>query len=477
MNNDTQKYGAKTNALKTIMDKVYFHRLPSYGNSIFFSLGFLALTCLVVLVASGAVLAFMGQNWWLKDAWGIYFRSIHLWTVQAFIAILVLHIIVGFLTSGYRPPRRMVWVFGSIIFVLALIQTEFGYGLRGDFESQYRAVSGADFWNGAHLGYWLNPLNYTQTMVLHISIIPLAIFFIFIFHYILEHTYGVSKPLKKEPAFKEVPADHKILFIRGGVLVTLILIMAFFFHSPYVPAVRISDITQQNPNLVAKTMLQEFKHTSDTATYFDSINPYTFDTRKVYITTPYKQVMLGNQNNNALTVFNSATPIQQQTYLQQAEQYVSATSTQVGNTTSTANPVIAIINTLMSISKNGLYETIISQENPSINNTYTLRFLNDMGVLDAKAESLNMDTAQWGMAKDETGKILSLPPGSWWLLPIGIINSSFNLLENDKGDQIAGEILGFILLIFILFPYIPYLNRIPEKLNLARFIQREPKEK
>ncbi len=470
-------YGPSSNAFKTIIDKVYIHKVPSYGNKIFFSLGFLALTCLLLLVVTGTTMAFMGQTWWLANPWGIYFRSVHLWTVQAFMVILILHIIVGFSTSGYRPPRRMVWVFGATIFALALIQTEFGYGLRGDFSSQYRAVSGADFWNGAHLGYWLNPLNYTQTFVLHISIIPLTIFFLFILHYILEHAYGLSKPFNKDVPYREVKANHAMLFIRGSVLVVSILVLALFFHSPYVPPVRVANIANQNPNLVAATLLQEFNRTSDTATYLDSIDPYTFDTRKVYVTTPYLQFMINSENNNAWTAFASSTEAQKKIYLEQAKQYVATVSTSTNAFPDTINPIISMINTLMPMAKSGLYQSLLNQENPTINFTYSLRFLNDMDVLDAKAVSLNMSTEKWGMAKDENQvNGFALPPGSWWLLPLGMINSAFNLLNNPKGDQIAGEILGTFLLLFIIFPYLPYSDRLPRLLHLASIIQKDPDE-
>lgn len=467
------QYSPRTNAFKTLIDKVYFHRLPSYGNKIFYSLGFMALTCLVILVVTGITMAFMGQTWWLTNPWGIYFRSIHLWTVQAFIAILVLHILVGLTTSGFRAPRRMVWVFGALIFCLVLIQTEFGYGLRGDFSSQYRAVSGADFWNGTYLGNWLNPLNYTQVFALHTAIIPIAILVLFIAHYLLEHTYGIARPYRKDIPYKMVPANHKILFIRGGVLVALILTLAFLFHSPYVPPVTIAGVAQQNPSLVATTLLTEFDHTSGTATYFDSIDPYTFDTRQVYVAVPYTQYLANDRRPNAWTAFEQESATAQQTNIQEAEQYAIATNT--GSFASTTNPVIVMLNTLMPIVKSGLYESLLNQENPSTNNTYTLRFLDDTRALHAKAASLNMDTAQWGMTKDETGSILNLPPGSWWLAPLGMLNSTFNFLSNPYGDRDAAFILGIAMLIFILFPYIPYLNRLPEKLHIAPFIWKERK--
>ena len=472
---DPTEYGPRTNAFKTLREKIYFHRLPSYGNRIFYSLGFMALTCLLLLTITGITMGFMGQTWWLFSPWGIFVRSIHLWTVQAFIFILILHVLVGFSTSGFRAPRRMVWVFGAIIFALVLIQTEFGYGLRGDFASQYRAISGADFWNGTYLGYWLNPLNYTQTFIIHVAIIPLTIFFLFLAHYLIEHTYGIAKPYRKDISYKMVPADHRVLFIRGGALVTLIITLAFFFHSPYVPAIRIADVAKKDPNLVATTLLADFDHTSDTATYFDSIDPYTFDTRTVFVTTPYEQVAsLDRHTPDAWTIFKQSSTTARQAYIAQAKQYA-ARDMLVQHTASSTNPVIAMIGTLIPMAKNGIYESLLDQENPSINYTYSLRFLKETGVLHAQASALNMDTAQWGMVKDETGSVWKLPPGSWWLAPLGLVNTAFNLLNNSYGDRDAALILGFILLVFILFPYIPYLNRLPELFPIAPLIQGERK--
>jgi hypothetical protein len=422
------------NAFKTLRDKIYIRELPSYGNKIFYSLGFLTLTSLIFLIGSGIVLAFMGQSWWLFSSWGIYARSVHLWSVQAFIALMLLHILIGFLTSGFKPPRRMVWVFGATIFCLALIQTEFGYGLRGDFSSQFRAVSGADFWNGSYLGHWLNPLSHTQAFALHVAIIPIIILGLFVLHYILEHAYGISKPYRDDIAYTMVPADHAAMYRRGGTLAVCILVLAFFFHSPYVPAATIAGTATQNPQLLAATLHQEYERTSDTAIYLDSIDPYTFDTRQVYVLGPYARLMPAS---------------------------------------TTTDPAVMIA-TIIPAAQSGLYEAVVRAED-SDNDTYVLRLLSDMGVPETVASTLNMDTLQWGMTKDETGSVTKLPPGSWWFVPLALLNSAFNLPANPNGDRIAAEVLGLIMLLFITFPYIPYLNRLPELLRLAPLIWRTHK--
>lgn len=422
------------NALQVLKDKLYIHTLPSYGNKIFYGLGFLTLTSLVLLVITGLVLAFMGESWWLGSPWGIYARSVHLWSVQAFIAFMILHMLVGFTTSGFKPPRRFVWVLGALIFCLALIQTEFGYGLRGDFSSQFRAVSGADFWNGAYLGWWLNPLNHAQAFALHVAIIPLVILVLFFIHYLLERTYGIAKPYRSDVSYRMVAADHTVMYVRGVILAIAIVVLAYLFPSPYVPPLRIADVARQDPALVAATLGAEYDRSSDTATYLDSINPYSYDTQQVYVFVPYTMIVGG-----------------------------------------TATDSSAMIQALMPAVQSGLYESVVSGEDPAANDTYTLRLLNDMGALEAKAGTLNFATEQWGMAKDENGHLAAFPPGSWWFMPLALLNSAFDLPNNDNGDRIAAEALGLIMLLLITFPYIPYLNRLPELLHLAPLIWREPR--
>ena len=132
-----------------------------------------------------------------------------------------------------------------------------------------------------------------------------------------------------------------------------------------------------------------------------------------------------------------------------------------------------MINAIMPVVKSGLYESILSTKDSD----YTLRFLSDLHVLSKKALAINMATAQWGMSREETGSLLKLPPGPWWFAPIGLINSTFNLLDNKHGDRIAGQILAALMFMFIFFPYIPFINRIPKYLPFAPFIWRVPIEK
>ena len=66
--------------------------VPAYANRFFYSLGFLSMTCFVILVATGVVMVAYGPDWWLTSGTGKYFRSVHLWATQAFVLFIILHL-------------------------------------------------------------------------------------------------------------------------------------------------------------------------------------------------------------------------------------------------------------------------------------------------------------------------------------------------------------------------------------------------
>ncbi len=454
----------KQGIVGAVMKALYIEEVPSYGNTIFYSLGFLALTCLALLIATGTVMVFFGSNWWLTARWGIFFRSVHLWAAQAFFLIIILHILVVFSTSGFKAPRRFIWVLGATTFILAFMEAEFGYGLRGDFSSQYRALQAADFWNGAYLGRFVNALNYAQVYGLHIIDIPLAIFALIFIHYLLVKAKGIAKPYRQDFPYTMEKANHVKLFLRGGTLAALIVVLAVVFPSPFLEPATIGSVAEDNSPLIAQTLMQEFTRTSDTANYMDSIDPYTYDTREVYVTVPYEDYIAATGGIDELAAFAAEDPSAQQADIALATSYFSGGAP--ATTSTAADPLIAAVNSLVAMAKSGLYGSVIDGENQAIRPTYSLRFLADTGILDDEASQLHITTDQWGMLREENGAV---PPGAWWLAPLGILDHT--VLANDpNGDRDGAMILGLLAMIFILFPYIPYLNRLPEKLHVAERI-------
>jgi Cytochrome b(N-terminal)/b6/petB len=458
----------KPASLPKILGSLMIQEVPSYGNKIYHSLGFLSMTSFLILFISGLVLVLYGQAWWLTTRAGLYFRSIHLWAVQAFILFICLHLLIVFLTSGYKPPRRLTWVIGALMMFLVLMEAELGYGLRGDFSSQWRVLQAADLYNGSGLGRLINNLNYGQIYGIHVVLIPLTILGLLFLHYLLVKVHGITMPYKPEVKIRTVKVNHRLLFLRGAVLAAVILILAKILPSPFIMPTSIQDVAKDDPSLVAATVVKELSHTSDTATYLDNIDPYTYDTAQVYIIKPYQQLVQTQSSIDALAAYQNQNQTTEQNELQGAEDYFSNNGQLNSND---QNPVIAISSALTTMAQSGLYEAALQKQiSQGDDRTYVTRFLSDTGVMDAKAQDLKMTTDQYGMLREEKGV---LPPGAWWLAPLGLLDHT--ILANDVNqDRDGAEILGLLVLLLIAFPYIPYLNRLPEKIGLDKFIWKEP---
>jgi ubiquinol-cytochrome c reductase cytochrome b subunit len=443
--------------------------VPKYGNKFFYSLGFLSMIAFMILVVTGTIMTIFGPSWWLTNGLGVYTRSVHLWATQAFVIFILLHLLVVFFTSGFKKPRRLSWMLGVLMLFIVIAETEFGYVLRGDYSSQWRSLQGADFYNGAGLGNLLNPLNQSQIFGIHVVVVPLVLIGLLFFHYLLVRVLGIAKPYRKEIQVKTVPANHGVLFIRGGLAVATVLLLAFLFPSPYIKPTTIQTIAQDDPLLFGKTVTSEFDLSSNTATYMDNIDPYTFNTRQVYIDIPYQeyyQVQQGTQAN-ALAAFNAESSRVQQQQLKEAEDYFTKDDTQAQKPSS---PVMTVVADLTTMAQVGLYE-------PSLSNaafaahiqpaTATDRFLSDTGVLSDEATILGITTDQYGMVREEKGKT----PGAWWLLPIGLLNHTV-LASDNNGDRDGALIFGSLLLTMLAFPFIPYVNQLPDKMKVYKLIWR-----
>ncbi|HEU4966386.1 MAG TPA: cytochrome b N-terminal domain-containing protein [Candidatus Saccharimonadales bacterium] len=455
--------------LGTAFQSIMIKDVPSYGNKLFYSLGFLSMTSFLVLIITGTIMALNGPTWWLTSSLGGYLRSVHLWATQAFVLFILLHLLVVFFTSGFKKPRRLTWVLGVLMLFTVLVETEFGYVLRGDYSSQWRSLQGADFYNGSGLGKLINPLNFLQIYGIHIVVIPLTLLGLLGLHYLLVRVLGIAKPYRKDVAVKTVPANHRILFVRGGVLVGLIMLLAIFLPSPYIKPTTIESIAQDAPALMGRTLVSEFDYSSDTATYLDNIDPYNFDTRAVFVAAPYAQ-LLQAQNGAAdqMAVFAHEPVAVQKQQVRDASQYYAADSPDAKN--APHSPVMTVVAQLTAMAQAGLYEPALNAQDGVKGATYVARFLSDTGVLEDKATVLAITTDQYGMVREESGRT----PGAWWLAPIGLLNHT--VLANDSnGDRDGAIIFGSLLLTMMAFPFIPYLNQLPDKLKVYKLIWRQSK--
>jgi len=452
---------------------------PHYANRFFYSLGFLAATSFAMLIVTGVVEVFFGASWWLTNPVGVYFRSLHLWSTQAFIVFIILHLVVVFSTMGYRGPRRITWVFGVLMFFFALIETELGYALRGDFSTQWRALQGADFFNGSGLGWWINPLNELKVFGIHVAIVPLVIIALLSIHYALVRFLGIATPPRPDAEFRVEKANHVALFLRGGVTVVVIVLLAAFLPSPYLKPVSVAEVAKSDPNLVAQTIVGEFGRLEQigkdpdgrdlTTGYSDNIQPYIYDTRAVYVDEPWKQVVAAGQAPDDLAAIEALPAGDQKKLVDGAIDFFGDNK---GGVKEADDRLVGVAKRLTAVAASGWYDSALKGMGQPGDSTYQLRFLADLGILEDKADKLHMLTEQWGMLREEEGG----RPGPWWLAPIGLLNKTI-LANDDNGDRDGAYILGILVLILAALPFIPGVNRIPVALRLFAIFQRKPKPK
>jgi len=472
---------------------------PHYANRFQYSLGFLAAICFTLLILTGVIEVFFGADWWLTNPVGVFFRSLHMWATQAFVVFILLHLVVVFCTMGYRGPRKITWVLGVMMFFLALIETEMGYALRGDFSAQWRALQGADFFNGAGLGWWLNPLNELRIMGTHIMIMPLLLITILVVHYILVKFLGLATPPKADHPYKMEKANHTVLFLRGGFVALLVVLLALVLPSPYVKPVTLAEVAKSDPKLFARTLVGEYGRLDAivvpgqaadvkeadlemqdlTRGYLDNIQPYTFDTRLVYLSEPWAALVGGGHLADDLAMVDKMNQGDQKRAIDGALDYFGDNK---GGVDPATNPLIGVANNLTALGAAGYYDHALKGEGEVGDNTYFLRFMADLGVLAPQADAMDITTEKWGFLREEKptgadGKpIMSAitPPGAWWLAPIGVLNTEV-LVGDENGDRDGAMILGILVLILGAVPFIPGVNKLPLYLGLYRLFQRKPK--
>ena len=173
-------------------------RQPAYVGSWIYVFGVLSLAALLVVLASGGWLALGGVAWWHTSSVGHFVNSLHLWSVELFMAFLVIHLWGKFWMAAWRGKRALTWITGAIAF-LASIGTAFtGYLSQSNFDSQWISTQAKDGLNAVSIGAWFNVLNPGQMLLWHVVLLPFVLGLLVIWHVILVRRHGVVPPIDAE---------------------------------------------------------------------------------------------------------------------------------------------------------------------------------------------------------------------------------------------------------------------------------------
>ncbi|HEX5189196.1 MAG TPA: cytochrome b N-terminal domain-containing protein [Streptosporangiaceae bacterium] len=489
-------------------------RQPAYVSSWIYVFGVASLVALGIVIVSGFALALGGSDWWHTNTVGHFFNSVHLWSVELFMAFLVIHLWGKFWMAAWRGRRAMTWITGVLAFGASVVTAFTGYLSQENFDSQWIATNGKDAFNGVGIGSIWNAMNFGQMFMWHIVLMPLVLVAIIGAHVLLVRVRGVSHPLPEKAvrgraARKAAAAadagpwsgpSRRYDILKEGTVATLVvgaltLVMAGVLSSPDVPPVTMQTWGKIAPVDLVYTAATELNGTSGAATYGPPYNNGTdgvqqvgpvnwqklagitqpINTARVFVLGPLSSLAKTTPPlATALASYTTASPAQQNKW---ATAYVNATApgaTKVpfnnGNLNlPAAGPVPVMMAYELTMARSGSLDTDLLAQRQFYGTDFTkpLLFIADGGYYNNLADKMNLTGDQWGVM-NETG---NYPGQPWlWLYQMWYHVSPFQ--SSASVDIWAVYLTGIGTLLLMFIPFIPGLRDIPRAIPVYRLVWR-----
>lgn len=485
-------------------------RQPAYVASWVYVFGVATLAALAIIILSGTILAIGGVNWWHESTLGHFINSMHLWSVELFMAFMVIHLWGKFWMAAWRGRRVLTWMTGVLAFAVSILECFTGYLSQQNFDSQWIATNGKDAINATGLGSFFNLMNFGQILTWHIVLIPLVLGLVVIVHVLLVRVRGVSHPIERahgrvarrarkvaEAADWKGPTVRYDI-VKEGVIASLIVFilvvtLAGLLSSPNEPPVTIASWAKIAPANFMATAASELAGTSETANYGPPYNNGSANVQRIgvswqlltgvqqrinaaqtFVLSPLSTIASGDPKlASALSQYNSATTTQQRAWSQAYATAVTGVSFSSGTPivpNSKDGPVPLMIASELSMAQSGAIDSDLLAQQPFYGTNYTkpLLFLEDGSYFASKAKADHLTGSQWGVM-NETG---SYPGQPWlWLYTLWYQIPSFSTSANV--DLIAIYLTGLSTLLLLAVPMLPGIRDIPRLIPIHRLIWRQ----
>jgi cytochrome b6 len=201
-------------------------RVPLHRHTVWYFGGGLLLFPIVVQVVTGILLMLYyvpGHSAhasvlqlvdWIDFGWLI--RSIHVWSARMLVFVALVHLSSTFFTRAYRDPREVTWWSGLILFALLLLFSFSGSLLPMDTVAFFATTIGIDIVSSVPLvggaiadlargGPVVGPHTVQRFYVLHVVVLPAAVFALAAVHLWLVQRHGSAVP----PGEAARPSDER----------------------------------------------------------------------------------------------------------------------------------------------------------------------------------------------------------------------------------------------------------------------------
>ena len=494
--------------------KVLPDRQPGYVASWAYVFGVGSLAALGVAIGSGFALALGGPDWWHYNPVGHFCNSLHLWSVELFMALLVIHLWAKFWMAAWRGRRAMTWITGVVAFAASVVECFTGYVSQQNFDSQWISASGKDAFNSVGIGAFFNVMNFGQQLMWHIVLVPIILVAIVGAHVLLVRFRGVAHPIDAHPeagghgrARRRATAAADAAPWRGpvrrydilkegtlatAVILALTFLLAGVLSSPDVPPVTVGTWARVAPADFLGTAASELNGTSGSSTYGPPYNngtgsvqkllfsPQTWfgvtqplDAARDFVIAPLTTLARANPATaGPLAIYQAAPPAQQ---LKWANAYATAvTKVKFAGGTPVVprandGPVPAMMANELVMARSGALDADLLAQQPFYGTNYTkpLLFINDGAYFATQAAAMNLTGSQWGVM-NETGSY----PGQPWLWLYTLWYQVPGWTNSANIDMIAVYMTGLATILLLLIPFIPGLRDLPRLIPVHRLIWR-----
>ncbi len=486
-------------------------RQPAYVASWVYVFGVGALAAFGVAIVSGFAIALGGPDWWHTNLVGHFFNSLHLWSVELFMALLVIHLWGKFWMAAWRGRRTLTWITGVVAFIASIVECFTGYLSQQNFDSQWISTSGKDAFNGVGVGAFFNLMNTGQMLMWHIVLIPIILIALIGAHVLLVRIRGVSHPLPvarprglaarraaraADAAPWRGPTRRYDILKEGSIAAVVVLILtvglASLLSSPDTPSITVASWVQAAPADFLATAATELNGTSETASYGPPYNTdgtpqsilfapadifgvrQPINTAQTFVLAPLSRLAPTDPAlATALATYHAASPAQQ---LKWSTNYGNAVAKVTFGSSGApivpaANdgPVPVMLASELTLARSGAIDADLLAQQPFYGTDFTkpLLFLEDGQYFSNQATAMGLTGTQWGVM-NETG---SYPGQPWlWLYQLWYQLPGFRTSAN--ADLIAIYLTGLGTVLLLAIPFIPGLRDIPRWIPVHRLIWR-----
>jgi hypothetical protein len=488
---------------------------PAYVASWIYVFGVGSLAALGLAIVSGFALALGGPDWWHDNSVGHFFNSLHLWSVELFMALIVIHLWGKFWMAAWRGRRALTWITGVVAFVASVVECFTGYLSQQNFDSQWISASGKDAFNSVGAGAFWNAMNFGQMLMWHIVLVPIVLIAIVGAHVLLVRVRGVAHPIdtdesaaapgwnwrQRRRAASEAAATSwrgprrrydilKEATIASVIVVVVVFGLAGLLSSPDVPQLTIANWAKVMPNDFLGTAAIELNGTSETAMYGPPYNNGTGSVQRLlfspqtwfgvtqpinaaqdFVISPLTKLAPTDPAlAAALSTYTSAPAAQQQSWANAYATAVMKVKFVNGSPvvpSAKDGPVPVMLASELTLARSGALDGDLLAQQPfyGTNLTKPLMFMEDGAYFGDIAQANGLTGSQWGVM-NETG---SYPGQPWlWLYTLWYQIPHFSTSANV--DMIAIYLTGLATILLLLVPFIPGLRDIPRVVPVHRLI-------